>query len=211
MDPVSGAVIGWLASQAMSAGQAKLGRVLRGDPQQNALRKIVRAAIGPSVAQVVAGRDRAVVEEALLADGPDTGVLETADALSLREAVVRLAGPRLVVLVQQGYGVDAGRLASVLEERITKGIQADAARGGPLGPVAELLRHERLAGTGEDTVEQLREVNRQLEVLGRAVAGGTQRAPRGSLLSYVPSVQSPRSRGAGAVGDGAHRQWWGNG
>jgi tetratricopeptide (TPR) repeat protein len=162
VDPVSAAVIGWLTGQALTAGQEKLVRLLGSDKQQNALRKIVRASIGPAVAEVVAEDDRALVEEALVREGPGRGVPGTSEAVSLHGLVARLTGPRLAVLAEQGYLVDADRLSAVLARRIAAGIQADAARNGPLGPLAEWLRHQ-------ETIGELREVNQNLKkTLGQA-------------------------------------------
>jgi tetratricopeptide (TPR) repeat protein len=155
MDPVSAAVISWLTGQAMTAGQDTLVRLLGGDKQQNALRKIIAASIGAAVAEVVAADDRNLVEEALLRPGPDTATPETGDIVSLRGLIWRLISPRLQVLAEQGYHVDVDRLSAVAAAAMAAGIQADAAHGGVLGPAAQWLRHQ-------ETIGQLREVNQRL-------------------------------------------------
>lgn len=136
MDPVSAAVISWLTGQAMTAGQDALVRLLGGDRQRNALRKIIVASIGPAVADVVDAGDRDLVEEALLRAGPDSAMPAAGDIASLRGLVWRLITPRLEVLGEQGYHVDAERLSTVLAARIAAGIQ--------------------------ETMGQLREVNQRL-------------------------------------------------
>lgn len=120
MDEISVAVISWLTSQLMAGGQAKLARLLGGDKQKNALRKIVREAVHDAVAETVDPADREHVEDALLREG-------------------------LTVLA------DFAPLSAALERRISAGIQADAARNGPLGPVAEWLRHT-------ETIRELRAI-----------------------------------------------------
>ena len=70
LDPVSEAVISWLTNQAMTSGQRGLVRLLRGDTQQSALRKIAREAIERSVTEIVTEGDRCVVRDALLLHGP---------------------------------------------------------------------------------------------------------------------------------------------
>jgi hypothetical protein len=82
MDPFSAAVIAWLTGQALTAGQDKLVRLLGGDTQQNALRKIVMASIGPAVAAVANPADRDLIEEALVRAGPDSAVPESGDVAS---------------------------------------------------------------------------------------------------------------------------------
>jgi tetratricopeptide (TPR) repeat protein len=156
VDPVSASVIGWLTGQALTAGQAKLVRLLRGDRQQNALRKIIQASIGPAVTEVVSTADRDLIEEALLREGPDSVMPETGDVASLRGLVSRVVSLRLAVLTEQGYHVDADRLSAVLAGRIAVGIQADAAHNGTLGPVADWLRHQ-------ETIGELRGVNQRFE------------------------------------------------
>lgn len=170
LDPVSSAVIAWLTGWAMTAGQSALGRMLGSDKQRRALSVVVQSAIDEALAEAVADDDRPVVKEALLSDEPDTRQLAVGDVLNLRHAVLELVEPRLEVLAEQGYHVDADRLSMALVDRISAGIQIEAARNGQLGPVADLLRHQGLMWAGKETVAQLREVNQHLEdALGRPI------------------------------------------
>src|SRR5215470_11456597 len=165
VDPVTAALVGWLVGRVADTSVRKLDQLLRGDKQANALRTVVAEAVQAAVDEVVVPNDRAVVGEALRREGPDTAGIDFRDVLALREAVQRVVAPRLSVLAGQGYRADAERLADAIAHRIEDGIQFDAARGGPLAPVAELLRHEELAGTGnriadaaEETVRVLKEM-----------------------------------------------------
>jgi len=187
VDSVTIAVIGWATSQAGTAGLLGLRHLLLGDRQQNTLRAVVGEAIDFAVEVVVAEDDRPFVREALLRESADSADVRVGDVLDLREAVLARVGPQLRVLAEQGYEIDSGQLAAVLARRIAAGIQANAVRGGPLGQLAELLRHERVAVAGEEAVEQLREVNRTLaEVL-------TQRSapPQGAIQVTVSQASGP--------------------
>jgi tetratricopeptide (TPR) repeat protein len=180
VDALLDAVIAWLTNQAMAAGKGKLIRLLRGDRQQSVLRKIVQVATDRAVAEVVSRDDRCVVKQALLLEGPGAAGLEISDVLGLHEAVLRFILPSLMAVAERGYWADADQLAVVLAHRIEEGIQADAMRDGPLRPLAELLRYERLAEASEGTVEELRQVNRQLKGALGGVAQGNLRLSRPS-------------------------------
>jgi hypothetical protein len=153
VDPISAALVGWLVQQAATAGERKLERLLRGDKQANALRTVLADAIRRAVDEVIVSAHRAAVEDALKQMGPGTARVDISDVLALREVVLRLISPRLTALAGRGYRADADRLADAIAQRIRDGIQLDAARGGPLGPVAELLRHEEVVGTGSRIAE----------------------------------------------------------
>jgi hypothetical protein len=96
--------------------------------------------------------DRGLVEEGLRREGPDSAEIDVGDVLALGEAVQRLISPRLAALAEQGHHADAGRLADAITQKIVEGIQLNAVRGGPLGPLADHLRHERLAGAADQIV-----------------------------------------------------------
>ena len=184
VDPISAAILGWLIEQAATWGGRKLERLLRGDKQANALRAIVAEAVQRAVDEVVAPADRTVVGEALTREGPSTAPIDLSDVRVLRDAVLCVISPQLTVLADQGYRVDTDRLAYVMAQKIRDGIQLNAARGGPLTPVADLLRHEELAGTskriahageraataGEETARELKEMHRTLRTLSQSRA-----------------------------------------
>src|SRR5260370_20374666 len=98
--------------------------------------------------------------EALRRGGPDTPGIDIRNVLALREAVLSVVTPQLSVLADQGYRADVDRLADAITQRIEDGIQFNAARGGPLTPVADLLHHEKLAGTGNRTAAAVEEAVR---------------------------------------------------
>lgn len=53
-----------------------------------------------------------------------------------------------------------------LASLVSRGIQADAAQGGPLKPAAELLRFQLLMEIGEESVTRLAELNRRPTAFG---------------------------------------------
>lgn len=139
VDPVTAALVGWLVNRVATAGQRVLARWLGGDKQAKALRPVVSKAIQAAVEEIDVPGDREAVVGVLRREGPGIPEIDISDVLALREAVLRLISPRLAVLAEQGYQVDADRLADAITQRMESGIQFDAARGGPLAPVAELL------------------------------------------------------------------------
>jgi tetratricopeptide (TPR) repeat protein len=201
VDAVSTAVIGWLASQALTSGHDGLIRVLRGDPQQNALRKIIRASVGEAAAEAVGTDDRHLVEDALLREGPDSYLPEARDVPSLPGLVSRVVGLRLAVLAEQGYHVDPGRFSAALAGRIAAGIQADALHDGTLRPLAEWLRHREAMG-------QLGEVSRGLrQLLPESVVAAVHTLPADNVaftgrafeLNRIPEVLAAATASAGAA------------
>ena len=164
MDPVTAALVAWLVDRAATGGQRMLARLLGGDKQAKALHSVVSEAIRAAVGEIAVSADREAVAEALRRKSRGTQGVDIRDVLALREAVLRLISPRLAVLAEQGYRADADRLADAITQRIEDGIQLNAVRGGPLAPVADLLRHERLAGTGE---EMSRDVKEMLRLMSR--------------------------------------------
>ncbi|HEV2252303.1 MAG TPA: FxSxx-COOH system tetratricopeptide repeat protein [Streptosporangiaceae bacterium] len=165
MDPVTAALVGWLVDRAATGGQRVLARWLGSDKQAKALRPVVSKAMMAAVEEIDVPGDREAVAQALRREEPGTPEIDIRDVPALRDAVWRLISPRLAVLTDRGYRVDADRLADAITQKIGLGIQLDAVRGGPLAPVADLLRHEELKGTGnriagaaEDTVRVLKEM-----------------------------------------------------
>jgi tetratricopeptide (TPR) repeat protein len=147
MDPFTTAVIGWAANQAGAAGVQGVRRLL-GDKQRASLRTVVRAAIESAVGELAHDSGRAMVREALLA-GSAVADAAGKDLLDLRDAIARQVGPLLAVLRQQGCDLEPDRLVDVLTSEIVAGIKADAARGGLLRPLAELMWQERVAAALE--------------------------------------------------------------
>lgn len=179
MDPISAVVLDWLWGALLMAGQQRLVGLLGTDKQRGELVKITRAATRLAVADVVDIRDQEAITDALLRDGPDSVLPDAADAASLRDRLVAgIIGPRLTVLVEQGYDVDAERLSVVLSARIAVGIQANAARGGALLQLAEWLRHQETTGLLRETVGALLEVR---QMLGPPVPAITARAAKCTL------------------------------
>ncbi len=170
MDPFTTAVIGWATNQVGAAGVQGLRRLL-GDRQRDSLRKVVRVAIESAVGELVAAGDRAAVREALRAGSAEVAA-GGKDLLDLREAILRQVGPSLAALRHRGHELEPGRLVDVLTAEIVAGIKADAARGGPLKPLAELLWQERVAAALE-IAGAARPVPRELP---RPVADFTGRA-----------------------------------
>ncbi len=148
MDPVTAALVGWLVDQVATRGQGMLTRWLWGDKQVNALRALVSEAIRAAIDELEVSAGSEAVERALLREVPGTPEIDISDVLALRDAVGRLLSPRLAALAGQGYRADADCLADAITQKIGRGIQLNAARGGPLGPVADLLRHDQLAAAG---------------------------------------------------------------
>jgi hypothetical protein len=163
VDPVTAALVGWLVNRVATAGQRVLARWLGGDKQAKALRPVVSKAIQAAVEEIDVPGDREAVVGVLRREGPGIPEIDISDVLALREAVLRLISPRLAGLAEQGYQVDADRLADAITQRMESGIQFDAARGGPLAPVAELLPHGQLAGAGNRVAEAAEETVRLLK------------------------------------------------
>ena len=163
MDPVSAAVLGWLTDQAATAGARGLKRLVLGDEVRNALRKVARAAVEATVREVVSPEQRDDVLDALLREGPDRSDVQVAEAFDLPEAIMAHMSPRLTVLADQGYDVDDHRLTEVLCQRVMAGIRANAVRNGPLRPLEELLRGDRLSEAGEAAARELERANRGLD------------------------------------------------
>jgi hypothetical protein len=185
VDPIITPLVAWLVNRALDASQRQVVRLLWGDKQQKALRRVVSVAVGTAVDEVVASDDRGIVEEALRRGGPDPPEIGIGDVLALREAVQHLISPRLAVLADQSCRADADRLADAIARKIELGIQLDAARGGPLAPVADLLRHEQLAAGG----------NRIADAAERGAAAGEEMVReikefRGDLRSALSSSRS---------------------
>ena len=86
---------GWLVGRAADATARKLGHLVRGDKQGNALRAVVAEAITAAVHEVVVPGDRTVVVDALRREDPDTPTIDIRNVLALREAVLRVVAPRL--------------------------------------------------------------------------------------------------------------------
>jgi tetratricopeptide (TPR) repeat protein len=147
MDPFTTAVIGWATNQVGAAGVHGLRRLL-GDKQRDSLRKVVRVAIESAVDELVTVGDRAAARDALRAGSAEVDA-GGKDLLDLRDAILRQVGPALAALRQQGCDLEPDRLVDVLTAEIVLGIKADAARGGPLKPLAELLWQERVAAALE--------------------------------------------------------------
>ena len=205
VDPVTAALVGWLVGRVADVSARKLDHLLRGDKQVNALRAVVAEAIQAAVDEVVVPGDRTVVLDALRREGPDTPGIDVRDVLALREAVRRVIAPRLSVLADQGYRADVDGLADAISQWIEDGIQFDAARGGPLAPVADLLRHEELAGTGNRIADAAEETVRVLKEM-RATRFVNQRAPVSwpYRVGVVPGqAESFQRRGVAAVLDEA--------
>ena len=153
MDPVIAALVGWLVDQAATTSQRMLTRWLWGDKQANALRTVVSEAIQAAIDEMDVPADREAIGQALRREVPGTPEIDISDVLALRDAVRRLLSPRLAALAGQGYRADTDGLAAAITRKIGHGIQLNAARGGPLAPVADLLRHEQLAAAGDRTAD----------------------------------------------------------
>jgi tetratricopeptide (TPR) repeat protein len=140
VDPVTGALIGWLVGQVGMAGRSGLGRLVRGDRQQIALRRVVQEAVKAATRDIA---DAAILCDALLVDSPEVEQAEVADVLDLKTALLRRVRPTLEMLAEQGYVFEGDPLVDALVRQVMAGIQADAVREGPLAPLAEFLRHEQ--------------------------------------------------------------------
>lgn len=163
MDPISAVVLDWLCGALLMAGQQRIAGLLGTDKQRGELVRITREATRLAVSDVVDARDREVIADALLREGPDSVRPDTADAASLRDRLVAgIIDPRLTVLAEQGYDIDAERLSAALAARIAIGIQANAARGGALLLLAEWLRHQETTGLLRQTVGALVELRQLL-------------------------------------------------
>ena len=205
VDPVTAALVGWLVGRVADASARKLDHLLRGDKQVNALRTVVVEAIQAAIDEVVVPGDRTVVMDALRRGGPGMPGIDVRDVLALREAVLRVVAPRLSPLVDQGYRVDVDRLADAIARWIEDGIQFDAAHGGPLTPVADLLRHEELAGTGNRIADAAEETARVLKEM-QATRFVSQWVPVSwpYRIGVVPGqAESFQQRGVAAVLDEA--------
>jgi tetratricopeptide (TPR) repeat protein len=165
VDPVTGAVLGWLVGQAGTAGKAGLGKLILGDKQQNALRQIVREAVETATKDLA---DGVVLRAALLVDSPEAKQTEVVEVLDLTPALAGQVRPIVKLLAEQGYVFEADPLIDVLARQVLARIQGDAARGGPLAPLAEVLRGERQALASEQAVAELRGISGGIDRLSRA-------------------------------------------
>jgi hypothetical protein len=114
MDPVSGAVIGWLVGQVGTATTAGVDRIVRGDKQLRALRQVVRDAVEATVGEVTGRPGISVLREALLLESADTIATESADVFDLEAALARQLDAKLSALAEQGYHYDANSLVRTL-------------------------------------------------------------------------------------------------
>jgi hypothetical protein len=92
VDPITAAIVGWAISQAGTTGLDLLKRLVLGDKQQDALRKVVREAIAAAVDETLAADFRKIVRETLLRESPDTAEARVTDALDLPGAIRRSCG-----------------------------------------------------------------------------------------------------------------------
>jgi AAA ATPase domain len=166
VDPVSTAVISWATGQLGVAGQRLVRRVFIGDRQRNALVRVVHEAIDSAVAEILPIDDQEIVREALKRESPDSAELRRGELTDLKGAVLEYVLPTLSVLDEQGYRIDVNRFSGTLASLISRGIQADAAQGGPLEPAAELLRFQLLMELGEKSVARLTELTRRPTAFG---------------------------------------------
>ncbi|HEX6525738.1 MAG TPA: tetratricopeptide repeat protein [Streptosporangiaceae bacterium] len=169
-------------------------------------------AIDSVVGELAGAGDRDAVREALRAGsaGVDAG---GKDLLDLRDAISRQVGPPLAVLRQQGYDLKPERLVDALTAEIVAGIKADAARGGPLKPLAELLWQERVVAALE-LADAARPVPRELprpvaDFTGRdeelaVVCGRLAAAVQASetAAGWDASIACAGAKGAGSPGAG---------
>ena len=170
MDPITTAILSWLTGEVGTAGVRIIGGLARGDRQQRALETIVARSVNTAVDEVVADSERADVREALLRELPqDADAVRPGDIFDLETAVSRVLGPRLGLLQEQGYRIDSTRLTNTLARLIRQGIQADADRGGPLAPLAEHIRHERLATASEAAAAASKAMAGDLRAIRRAL------------------------------------------
>jgi hypothetical protein len=134
------ATIGWLTNRVADKSAAGADRILMGDKQTRALRKVVRDAIeevtrDPSVA------DGEVLRSALLVESPTLEPLVPQSMLDLTVELRTLIQPRLEALASEGYTYDADQLVELLRDAIGKGIEASAAHeGSHLKLLADTLR-----------------------------------------------------------------------
>jgi len=192
VDPVTAALVGWLVDQAATTSQRMLTRWLWGDKQANALRTVVSEAIQAAIDEMDVSADREAVEQALRREVPGTSEIDISDVLALRDAVRRLVSARLAALAEQGYRADADCLADAITQKIGHGIQLNAARGGPLGPVADLLRHEQLAAAGGRTADAGERGAAAAEETVRVLKEMQASAPRSASLPSRPVRLAPR-------------------
>jgi hypothetical protein len=169
VDPVSTAALGWLTEQAAATSVHGLKRLLVGDDLQNALRRVARAGLEAAILEVISPTECDVVLEAVLRYGPDESDVQVADAPDLPTAVITYLGPRFAALADQGYSVDTSRLAEVFAEKVMSGIRADEIRNGPLRPLAQLLRGERLLAFAESASRELTRANYGLDQISARV------------------------------------------
>ncbi len=147
------------------------------------------------------------MREALLRELPqDADTIAPSDILDLETAVSRVLGPRLELLQEQGYRLDSARLANTLARLIGQGIQADADRGGPLAPLAEHMRYERVATASEATASASQEAAGDLRAIRRLLANGptaqiTSREPLGRPLADLPGPLALGVHQAVSAGD----------
>ena len=169
-----------------------LTRWLWGDRQANALRTVVSEAIQAAIDEMDVPGDREAVEQALRRGVPGTPEIDISDVLALRDAVRRLISARLAALAEQGYRADADCLADAITRKIGDGIQLNAARGGPLGPVADLLRHEQLAAAGGRTADAGERGAAAAEETVRVLKEMQASAPRSTSVPSRPVRLAPR-------------------
>ena len=197
MDPVTAALVGWLVDWAATTSQRLVVRWLWGDKQANALRTVVSEAVQTAIDEMDVPAGREAVEQALRREVPGMQEIDISDVLALRDAVGRLLFPRLAALAERGCRADADGLADAITRKIGQGIQLNAARGGPLGPVADLLRHDQLAAAGdriavagergaaaaEDTVRLLKEMQASASGSASVPSRPVSLAPRPAPLA----------------------------
>jgi hypothetical protein len=213
VDPITTAVLSWLTGEVGTAGVRIVGRLVRGDRQQRALEVVVARAVDIAVDEVVAERERADVREALLRELPQDAVaIAPGEILDLGTAVSRVLGPRLELLQEQGYRIDSGRLTSALAGLVGQGIQADADRGGPLAPLAEHMRYERVATASEATAVASQQMAGDMRAVRRLLTVGAngpaaQIAERERLGRLIADLPGPLALGVHQAVSAGDTRW----
>lgn len=201
MDPITTAILSWLTGEVGTASVRIIGKLARGDRQQIALEAIVTRSVDTAVDALVADRERGDVREVLLRDfRQDTDAVGPGDILGLEAAVSRALGPRLELLQEQGFRLDPVRFTNTLAGLIREGIEADADRGGPLVPLAEHMRHERVATASEATAAASRAMADELQAIRRSLAPEAKdrtihATGRGRLGRPIADLPSPLTLG----------------
>jgi NACHT domain len=193
----------WLVALLADSGRKKLASWLAGDEQERALRQAATAAVQSAAADLCAGDQERADEQALVISHVFGTVMPQAplqDHQTLLEALQAGVAAQLTVLDNpsitgtgmssaQVLGVATEEVAARLAGHLVREIIVRGSRGGPLGPLAEQLNHDRTHVQGHRIERILLDLQEMLNGLPSGQARPA--APPGLAGNREQGIQGP--------------------